>query len=89
MSVWREFTIEITSAAIADFISESSEMGINFRNVQFCDELHVRAQIFRTDYITVSELAINRGATVKIVGMSGFYYYCAEWLKRPVLLWYS
>lgn len=86
MSDWSVLTVEITCAAVSDFLTQVSLMGIDLRNVQYLDDLRIRARIAGENYLKLHKLATRRGVTLEVVEKEGLIYTALNALNRPVIL---
>ena len=86
MLSWSVFVVEITSASISRFISESIGLDIDLKHIQYIDDLHARIHISSLDYDKIIKLAKKQGTTLKIIKEQGVQPVLKNWLCRPVLL---
>ena len=78
--------VEITSASLADTLSELNHHAIILMNVTYLSELSIQAYVYRTNFRSVCNIVEKSGGTVKLKGTSGFYWQLKGYSKRPVLI---
>ena len=86
MSYWSVLTVEITCASVADFLTQASIAGIDLRDVQYLDDLRIRACVSGSDYLKLNKLATRRGGSLDTIEKKGIVYTVLNALNRPVLL---
>lgn len=86
MLSWNVFVVEVTSASISGFFTESNERGVSLRDIRYIDDLCVCVSVSGSDYSKLIELVKRRGDSIKIVGKQGIFYNGRKLWKRPVLL---
>jgi len=79
-------TVEIMSAAPADFITEVSEKGISLYNIRFIDPFTFIAQLDQVNYLDLKHLAERRGNHVKVKFRSDWKLWIIGALRRPIIL---
>ncbi len=80
------YRLKIISASPAEMLAAVNTAGIQIENVEFIDDLCIRASIHRSDYRALYALIIKRGDNVVIEKREGLFWLMPELLKRPVLL---
>ena len=77
--------VEITSASIADTLTAINNDSIHLRHISYCDDLHVRAEVYRLDIQRLQLCLSRNGAEMKITEKKGMYWTLSAITGRPVL----
>ena len=78
--------VEITSASIADTLTAVNHLGIQLRNISYCDELHVRAEIYGFEVSRLRSCLSQRGDDLIVIGKKGIFWTLKGLSRRPVLI---
>lgn len=81
-----QLTVELTGADIPGTLHALSERGITLLKTIPIDDLTVRINIGRKDYLRIREIAEKRGDTLVVRNRMGLYWKFRELLNRPVLI---
>ncbi len=78
--------IELVSADLSGLLSTISEKNIYIDRIQSVDEMTVRANLLRSHFKEIKNLAERRGDKVTVIEKRGIYWQGKRLTTRPVLL---
>lgn len=86
MFQWGEISAVVTSGSVTSFLDAVNIRNISLKEIRFVDDLNIRFKVRLTDYSAIRKLARKRGDDIKLLHSAGGYYFFANLLKRPVIL---
>ena len=78
--------VEITSADISVLLNRLVSRGVQLLNIQYCDDLTIRATVKREDYQELVACTEKLGAVVKKKANFGVISIANRFIRRPVLM---
>jgi len=86
ISLPARINVEIISAETEVLLVLAAASGIELTQVEKKKELTISAYLAKKDYAKLDEICKKRGASIRILKKTGFYWYAIPILRRPVLL---
>ena len=90
MAFWKslvgQYQVELVSSDISQMLTAINSEGILLQQIQFVDELHLRATISRTQFPGLKLLITKRGEELNVRKKLGFFWKLSSVTKRPVLV---
>lgn len=90
MAFWKslvgQYQVELVSGDISQMLTAINSEGILLQQIQFVDELHLRATISRTQFPGLKLLITKRGEELNVRKKLGFFWKLCSVTKRPVLV---
>lgn len=90
MAFWKslvgQYKVELVSSDISQMLTAINSEGIHLQQIQFVDELHLRATISRTQFPGLKLLITKRGEELNVRKKLGFFWKLSSVTKRPVLV---
>lgn len=78
--------LEITSADVNHVINALMDNGVALSKIDWIDELSVQILAFKSDYDKIKRFSRRYQCDVKLIKAFGLSVFCANALKRPVLI---
>jgi len=79
-------TVELTSADLTGFLRSLNASGVPVFSVERRDSLTIILKVIRSDVMTLQNIAGRKGATMKVITVSGPVYWLKGLLSRPLLI---